>query len=470
MELAKLFSLGAIIFILIVLFFKRKQLLNFSCTAVFFMSYLIFVCVGVFLSPWLMTDNYVVSSYSWINLDLITESDVIVAIGIVLVGLNMFLIGNFIVNIFLVDRFPRRWGGLLAKPANLITKQSSLRLRFLFSFFIVTSSLFLLGELSAAISGLAAFFSTDFAGWYGARYKISDLGRLYFILIFNCLPFTSIALWLQHRFVDSISNKIWAYFAVISTSVFLLLTFQKRPFLIYVICLFFAQLSSGIYLKKIKLVLPAKFPTLRYLLLQPLLQKLLLLFLVVFCVLFIFYRYTIRDAPSSLLITLIFDRILGRLSIMALMYAHYFPLVDPHYNFSNIGMLSSLLGTDLYLDTVVAPNYFNFVSLDEGSGAIGAIYDFYGAFGWLGVILGSFGLGISLNLLDRKLAFLPASYTNTTFYIFMLVFSYNLSQASVPRSLSTYGGAIFIIVWLMLKIRFSYKRSFGLIKHHQYNT
>jgi len=250
---------------------------------------------------------------------------------------------------------------------------------------------------------------------------------------------------------------MWAYFAVVASSVFLLLTFQKRPFLIYLICLFVAQLLSSIYFHRTKFVLPTEFPKISYLLFQPLFRKLLLLCFLVGGVLFLFYRLTIEDTSSGLVVATVIDRILGRLSIMSIMYAHYFPLIEPHYGLSNIGMLSLLLGTDLYKDTVVVPNYFDIIVIAEGSGAICAIYDFYGAFGWLGVIFGSFGLGILMNLLDRWLTSLPASPVNAALYIFMLVFSYNLSQASVPRSLSTYGGATFIVLWLLLKIRFRYK-------------
>jgi hypothetical protein len=98
MENAKIYSLAATLVILIVFYLKRKVLLDLSCTSVFFVSHLIFLCVGVFMSPWLLENDYIRLSYSWCNFNLITELDLIRAICILTVGLVLFLLGHSCLN------------------------------------------------------------------------------------------------------------------------------------------------------------------------------------------------------------------------------------------------------------------------------------------------------------------------------------------------------------------------------------
>lgn len=454
MEEAKTVAVVAAAIISALLLVRRKLLLDFSCTAVVFFSYVTFVCVGVLLAPWLVTNDYIKLSYSWCNFDLITESDLIVAIGVVLVGLVMFIVGHFYLDTILMQSAQREWGGLLRRSIHSITAESNVKLRLAFVSMLLVSSLILSTEYDAVISGLAAFFTNNVAVWYDARIRIGELGRLYFILIFNGLTFCSVALWLQYKFESTLSNRTWAYFAAMTTFVFLFLTFQKRPLLIFLICLFFANLTGGVYSDKFKMWM-AHLPNLKNILSPSLLRKSLVFSFLLFGILVLFYKLTMDEAPIEFIMAVTFDRIFGRLSIMALMYSHYFPLVEPHYGLSNIGLFSSLLGTDLYMDTIEVPKFFDNFWTGEGSGAINALYDFYGAFGWYGVIFGSFGLGIIMNMLDRWLLSLPASCINRALYICMLVFSYHLSQASVPRSLSTYGGAFFLLVWFMFKVRLS---------------
>lgn len=453
MEEAKTIAVFTTVILSALLLIKRKLLLDFSCTAVVFLSYLIFVCVGVLLSPWLVTNDYIKLSYSTLNIDLITESDLIAAIGIVLVGLVMFLVGHSYLDAILMQNTQREWGGLLRKSSHSILAESHVKLRLTFVCVMLVSCLILFTKYDVLISGLTAFFTNNVALWYHARAQIGELGRLYFILIFNGLTFSSIALWLEYKFESTDSNRTWAYFSAIVTLAFLFLTFEKRPLLIFLICLFFANLVGGVYSEKFRIL--NKIPRTTQLFSSSLFRKLFVFTLFLFSILALFYKLTMDEAPVEFVMAVTFDRIFGRLSIMSIMYSHYFPLIEPHYGLSNIGLLSSLLNTELYMDTIEVLKFFNNSWTGEGSGAINAFYDFYGAFGWQGVIFGAFGLGIAMNILDRWLISLPASSINKALYICMLVFSYYLSQASVPRSLSTYGGGFFLMVWFLFKARFS---------------
>ncbi|WP_156133176.1 hypothetical protein [Lacinutrix sp. Hel_I_90] len=143
-------------------------------------------------------------------------------------------------------------------------------------------------------------------------------------------------------------------------------------------------------------------------------------------------------------------RIFGRLSIPAFFYVHYFPNVDAHYGISNIGTLSKIFGYDVFLDSRILFDYFS-SNKKGGSLAISSIMDFYGAFGYYGLVIGSVMLGAFLSILDTFLDKLEKNVVNIVFIIFCFVFAYYLSQASLARSLLGYGFFFFVLTWVWLQ-------------------
>ena len=146
-------------------------------------------------------------------------------------------------------------------------------------------------------------------------------------------------------------------------------------------------------------------------------------------------------------------------AVPAVLFAHYFPSIEPHYGLSSIGLLSRLLGSDLYRPTYAVYDYFvgfdyfvPFVDRIEGSVASAALVDFYGAFGLIGWAFGAIGLGVALNRIDAAMTRLRPDAGRSLLAIFLFVSVYYLSNASVPNTLAGYGGLIFVILWLVLRI------------------
>jgi hypothetical protein len=162
-----------------------------------------------------------------------------------------------------------------------------------------------------------------------------------------------------------------------------------------------------------------------------------------------YYLVAAGGLSLPLAIGFAFERVFSRLTMMALMYAHYFPLVAEHYGVHNVGLLSDIAGTPLYEDTVVTLQYFSRVA-EDGSGACGALIDFYGAFGWIGWAILSTLLGAILYAIDRWISRLPPLLINRILHIFALLTVTFLAQASIFRTLSTYGGGVLTLLWFLL--------------------
>jgi hypothetical protein len=84
------------------------------------------------------------------------------------------------------------------------------------------------------------------------------------------------------------------------------------------------------------------------------------------------------EAAASPISTSIVE-MFGRISAGAPLFTHYFPAVEPHYGFTGIGVVAAHRGQPVYETSVVVFRYF--AHANEGSAALGAILDFYCAFG-----------------------------------------------------------------------------------------
>ena len=141
------------------------------------------------------------------------------------------------------------------------------------------------------------------------------------------------------------------------------------------------------------------------------------------------------------------SRIIGRLSLPSFMYVHYFPNVESYYGISNIGMLANILGNPVYENSKAVYTYFT-NGREDGSVAIASIFDFYGAFGWKGLFLGSCSLGLVFSFLNKIIHSLERNISTILITIFSFITVYYLSQASVAKSLMSYGGVFFVGIWL----------------------
>jgi hypothetical protein len=454
-QLSIFVGFGTLLFIL----WQRHRILNLSCMGIFFLSHVVFVLIGLLAIPWLI-EGYLVESYSSVDFSLIDQSDIINTIILVIAGLALVFIGNVFVEMitfFMTGRPEHDNRGRLlwtVEPIDLYIRRNVIkaRLKYFFIAALILTLILLNADWTSILEGIRySYFMFDVEAFYKARSEVGSAGRLYFILVFNVLPFLSITFWMFTRIEKGAGNKAWALFMITMSAILLLLTFQKRPLLIYLITLFaseiLARMATGYSVISIK-------ATNILSIIGTYWKRISFYLTIVFLVALGFFHISTNIEDFRNLAIVVIDRIFTRLALMPVFYVHYFPNVEPHYGFTNIGILSSLLGFEKYADTVVTDSYFSKVAESVGgSGAIGALVDFYGAWGWPGFVLCCFCLGMLLRFLDKWLSSLPSTFLNKSLYIFMLVFVYYLSQASFFRSLSSYGGLTFLTLWFLLKTK-----------------
>ncbi|WP_133067196.1 O-antigen polymerase [Flagellimonas pacifica] len=278
---------------------------------------------------------------------------------------------------------------------------------------------------------------------------------LYTVIVYNILPFLTIVSLYKSIKKSTLYSRV-SFLILFSISFFLILMlFQKRPLIIFMLSLLLAGyvFRGNLITKKTKTkVLSKRQKRRKYIIYLGFLFSLLLI---------LYYSATTYQFQNLFeailkLSEIVLTRVFGRLSIPAFMYTHYFSEVGGHYGFTNIGMLSSVFGFEHFEDTKTLYTYFS-RSDKDGSLAINSIMDFYGGFGYPGLLVGNVMLGFLLAVLERVLNTLEKNNINMVFTIFCFVFAYYLSQASLPRALMGYGFVFFILMWLMLQKRFKIK-------------
>jgi oligosaccharide repeat unit polymerase len=325
-------------------------------------------------------------------------------------------------------------------------------LLFLAVFYTFNFSIILHGILDGILAGNN---EQVIAGRYGVMENY-----LFILVVYNVVPFLAVALWLLYRIRRSNILRLCTISFNIVTVVSLILLFQKRPLLLFLLCLCIASLwtnqlkiqrtscrvNSSLVMRRNKRIFS---------------KKLLIYGVVLFAILMgLFYAQTSigRDNESlyetaTILSTIAAWNIIGGISLPSVMYVHYFPTIEPYYGLSNVKLLSSLLGFELYPNSNRVYQYFA-LGKEEGSVALSALMDFYGAFGLIGWFLGAALIGILLHRLDDSLVRMQPNVAKILLTIFMFVFAFYLSHASLANSLLGYGGGIFVFLWIALKVDF----------------
>jgi hypothetical protein len=265
------------------------------------------------------------------------------------------------------------------------------------------------------------------------------------LVIYNILPAFTIVAMLQfylkrNRYYFSI------FMAMFIVSVLcLLLTFQKRPLLIFI----------GLSMIGWMLM-----PTLgsaegRKIGLFHLLSKGLRLVPVAFVLLFVLYyfytSYRFQASPMEAfwqITEIIVSRLAGRLSLPAVMYVDYFPRVEPFYGLTNVGAIASFAGWPLYADSSAVFAYYS-RNVQNGSMAASAFIDAYGQGGVFTLVVYAFVIGFVLACMDVTFRHTRPGVARVFFFLSSLVFLYYLSQASIFRSLLGYGSVFYFAAWLV---------------------
>ncbi len=431
-----------ILFLHIYLF--RKLIFKWNVFSVFFIATTIFSISGILIFPFVKT--LVIETFWTFRLHLITDTQIIKTQCIALIGLLLVLYSYSFVLMLIHGKI--KCINLLkidGPITNNLSKSNYYFILFCISVFLL---FYILIKRNTLITGI-------FDGLIGRSPDALLISRrsitsnyLYVIITYNLLPFlTIISLYISIN-SKSLLNKFIFYTLLFTSIILILLLFQKRPLILFLMCLAIAGFifKRHAIVKKIKKVRSKKATRRRFILIGVALFSLLML---------LYYsstKYEFQNVFEAIkkLTEVSLTRIFGRLSIPAFFYVHYFPNVDAHYGISNIGTLSKIFGYDVFLDSRILFDYFS-SNKKGGSLAISSIMDFYGAFGYYGLVIGSVMLGAFLSILDTFLDKLEKNVVNIVFIIFCFVFAYYLSQASLARSLLGYGFFFFVLTWVWLQ-------------------
>ena len=439
-----------LIVLLLHLYLFRKLIFKWNVFGVFFIATLLFSMVGIMAFPFFKP--YFLQTFNAFKLELISDSDIIKTQVIATVG-YLSVLYAYIFGISLVYKrvkcinhftFESQIKDHLSRPNFYLLTLSVLL--FILIYLFIKRDVLIVGILDGLLGRQPDAILLS-------RSEITS-SYLYTILIYNVLPFITIA-----SFYISLKRKVLVnkllFLMLFSISFFLIISlFQKRPLMIFMLSLFITGyvFRENLLPSKVKVVKLKKTKKRKYIV------YLSFLFVLLLVLYYSATTYKFDDVfeAAAKLSEVVLTRVFGRLSVPAFCYVHYFPEVESYYGLTNIGLFSKIFGFEHFPDTQILFGYFSTQKI-EGSLAINSVMDFYGAFGYFGMISGNLFLGILLASLDTFLDKLEKNSINLIFIVFCFVFAYYLSQASLPRALLGYGFAFFVMTWFFLQKGFKIK-------------
>jgi len=407
----------------------------------------IFVGLGLSLFPYLGW-NYLTTVFPSFILTDISEGDFNFASTILLVS-------TFIVVFLCALLIPSSLKKPVCSPSYVFRKVSvrEIVVVLLSCAAVFVSLIFLFDNYKAFGLLLGAESYSDLSSFVDFR---RDATSNYFLIlyIYNVLPATAILslLWFLER-RGSFAFLVFSIVFVLA-SVCLLMTFQKRPLLIFwgatgLTFSLYQYMRARANLTKLRL----------FELVYGQKWTFLLLILMLF---FFYYIYTglrfDNDFFSVLpdIFKIIFTRLIGRLSIPAAMYIDFFPNHHEFYGLSNVGLLNVFTGGELFLDSKVVFTNYTVGNLD-GSLAASVFIDAYGQGGFLVAVLYGVIVAFVIFLMDYISYRCSAGAQRVFFVVSGFIFIYYLSQASLFRSAFGYGGVFYFLIWFF---GISHKRFF----------
>ncbi len=456
----------------LVLVAYRRLIFSWSAIGAFILANLVFVQIGVLSIP--VFSDLAALRFSTYKLGLLTDDDLKLTIILNVWGAGIVLAA------YQMTHFAFTGGRFLRKGPNLLDLDPSIdRFGFAPTRLLSIAAVALLGSLAYAaasapliLGGIQALFAGSQEGFLEARYQVGD-NYVYILSVFNVLPFLGVALQLTQRLHAGLKLRAFSLLFNTCTGVLLLVTFHKRPLLVFLCSLLLANVvTAGARAKSrrghARSAEPSSEAGRRRRWLG--LPRIAAYAATVFVALLVLYQLQTRAVTSvedlqgavvgiGTLSGIAATTILAGQAIPAVLLTHYYPALEPHYGLSNIGLIARLFGFDLYRPAYDAFDYFSVVETDpayvdriEGSLATPALMDFYGAFGLVGWVLGAIAIGIVLNCIDSAMARLRPDAGRSLLAIFLFVSAYYLSNASVANTLVGYGGAIFVLLWLILRV------------------
>jgi len=420
--------------------FRRNDLIgNF-----FIITQFIFVGMGVLI--WPVIRDVAIDSASTYNLNLISSTDFLKTNGIMILGV---MLSYVLYQLFVSVLKPSQSINHLQRSIPLEHYFPLYKIPILGLVFVSLGCLFIYQNFSLLMIASSLTGSEALQSLAKAREESTSS---YFLImtVYNLLPATSFAFLLIS--LKKKEKRWWgAFFITFVVAVLcLLLTFQKRPLLVYlmgvIFILFIDRMIRSRGEKNINIfsiIMSLKWYILAFFTL-----------LTVFYYYYTDYRFN-HDFIEAFLINskISISRVIGRLSIPALMYSNYFPMQEGFYGFSNVGLISKFFGTPLYVDAKNVADYFSLIG-EQGTVATSSFIDFYGGFGFYGVVIGSFFIAFILAIIECIRLNIRSQASYIYYSSVALIIVYYFSQASMFRVLLGYGGVFYLLTWFFLFHRF----------------
>ena len=430
----------------------RKMIFRWNTFGIFFIATCIFSIIGILLFPFMKM--YAIYTFITFKLEYVTDQEIIktqlLAVGGLLIVLYSYVFGILTLyrRVECIDHFRIN--------SSIKNNMSKVNFYFMLIFIILFVFIYLLIKRDVLVSGVVdGLLGRQPTALLLSRRAITS-NYLYVVITYNLLPFlTIVALYFSMK-EKTFSSKLLFVGVFLLSFILILLLFQKRPLIIFLLSL----LLSGYIFKKYITLKAKRIRTSKEK--RKLRRRYIIIGTSLFSILLLLYysgtTYKFESIYAGVvkLTEVVLTRVFGRLSIPAFCYVHYFPGVEEHYGITNIGTLSKVFRYETYLDSKEVFAYFT-KTKQKGSMAINSIMDFYGAFGYYGLIIGNIILGLFLSSLDAFLNRLEKNNINLIFIVFCFVFAYYLSQASLARSLLGYGFFFFTVTWVFLQKGFKVK-------------
>jgi hypothetical protein len=401
-----------------------------------------FIFVGLGLALWPRAIEEYIEWFPTFRLETIRESDVVMANVIVLVGVCLSSLVYAALRPYCCPGIAREEARGTASGGGTTALMSTIQVYVVVA--AVAIAIVFIKSHTADFLHLAVASEVADLGDALASRREATSNYLSIVTVYNLVPALAVAFLVRYLQGRKRRDALMAILLSALASVALVLTFQKRPLLIFLIAV---SLAYGLYRvrrREIGLSSPLRI-AMAY-------KRVLLFLFSLLTLLYYFYIPTFRFSEVPLYEALgqsaaaAFSRIFGRLSLPAAMYTNYYPRVEEFYGFRNVGLYASMIGQEAYPDSKQVFDYFTMTDLD-GRVANSAFIDLYCANGWLSLVLGAIALAGVFLWIERSQRYVRSGAALTHHMISGFMFAYYLSQTSMFRAALGYGGLIYFAVW-----------------------
>jgi hypothetical protein len=403
-----------------VLFATRRLILRITPSAIFIFSYVLFNYIGVMLFA------FFPDVYYWVVPDTTFDpsAETFLKAGtIASMGLIAALLGITISTNRETSQKPVTGSESQTLPA--LPAGFSIPLTLCLLLF---TGVFAFGTIPVNPSFILSALSDNDHLAIGSLRDTSSASRIYAMVAFNILPFLAIVLWTHLNNVRKLFPLQLVLLLIALLSRFSCL--QKQPVIVLILCIGFIWIE----LRKRKDAASG--------------AKYAILFSFCFIVLVGLYLITtILDMEGSIYHAV--SRSFGRTSIVYVLYAELFPSQMDFYGFTNIETLMQLTGRTPFQAN--RELFFLFTGESTGSMATDSLLNYYGAYGFAGLIGGSFIQGMLLGVVDKWMDLGRPTVLRCCTKVFILSSCFYLAETTIFGAALGFGGAVFAVLHWVLR-------------------